>query len=252
MSLLLFASPPTHLLAFVICSSVVVVNLTARLILSVLPPLRALIARTSLSSLSSSASPVDSLLDLSPSPSLVLRSSLYSSTSSYKSLARPPCPLVDFMEPDPREGPVRILKQGSWVRLNQVQACAACRKRRVRCSSFYSGAPCESCARRSSPVAPSSRAYRLGSHRYSTLYHLLLGNRQVLTRRYAHRSLPSDPPTSPSSLLNAVDGRGRASTSRTRRARGDGTTSDFGSETCGVDLEVGGREGCGEGAVHID
>ncbi|BGP15958.1 hypothetical protein JCM10213_004773 [Rhodosporidiobolus nylandii] len=48
----------------------------------------------------------------------------------------------------PREGCVRFLQKGAWRRKNGPVACAACRKRRVRCSGFETGAPCDSCQRR--------------------------------------------------------------------------------------------------------
>ncbi|BGP55313.1 hypothetical protein JCM8202_000608 [Rhodotorula sphaerocarpa] len=54
-------------------------------------------------------------------------------------------------EDDPtvvREGPVRLLQAGSWKRKNGPAACDLCRQRRVRCSGFETGAPCDSCIRR--------------------------------------------------------------------------------------------------------
>ncbi|GAA5916302.1 hypothetical protein JCM8208_007388 [Rhodotorula glutinis] len=47
-----------------------------------------------------------------------------------------------------REGPVRLLQGGQWRRKNGPVACELCRRRRVRCSGFETGAPCLSCIRR--------------------------------------------------------------------------------------------------------
>ncbi|GAA5905890.1 hypothetical protein JCM5296_004346 [Sporobolomyces johnsonii] len=50
-----------------------------------------------------------------------------------------------------REGPCRMLQGGQWRRKNGPVACDLCRKRRVRCSCFETGAPCDSCIRRQVP-----------------------------------------------------------------------------------------------------
>ncbi|BGP07876.1 hypothetical protein JCM10049v2_003720 [Rhodotorula toruloides] len=47
----------------------------------------------------------------------------------------------------PRDGPVRLRQGTTSVRKTRPAACEECRRRRVRCSAFETGAPCEACCR---------------------------------------------------------------------------------------------------------
>lgn len=97
----------------------------------------------------------------SRSPSYLLVRSFFSSTTALPTLPRTKMEKVDSADDRwHREGPCRLLgPSSSWQRTNQPRACESCRKRRIRCSSFETGAPCSSCtslsfAPRSSAAAP--------------------------------------------------------------------------------------------------
>ncbi|KPV75422.1 uncharacterized protein RHOBADRAFT_43927 [Rhodotorula graminis WP1] len=58
-----------------------------------------------------------------------------------------------------REGPVRLLQGDRWTRKNGPVACEPCRRRRVRCSSFETGAPCLACIRRNEDCSVGDDTY---------------------------------------------------------------------------------------------
>ncbi|GAA5983202.1 hypothetical protein JCM11641_006847 [Rhodosporidiobolus odoratus] len=74
----------------------------------------------------------------------------------------------------PRHGPVRVLQGGRWKRKNGPVACDLCRKRRVRCSGFETGAPCHSCKSRDSTCTVGDDSYRHDAPEQTTLFRAIL------------------------------------------------------------------------------
>ncbi|GAA6002124.1 Zn(II)2Cys6 transcription factor domain-containing protein [Rhodotorula paludigena] len=69
-----------------------------------------------------------------------------------------------------REGPVRMLQQGQWKRRNNPVACDMCRKRRVRCSGFETGAPCDACSRRGTDCVVGDDTYSPTAPTQTTIF----------------------------------------------------------------------------------
>ncbi|BGP47925.1 hypothetical protein JCM10450v2_003791 [Rhodotorula kratochvilovae] len=67
-----------------------------------------------------------------------------------------------------REGPIRLLQDGQWRRKNGPVACDL--KRRVRCSGYETGAPCDSCIRRNAECVIGDDTYAPDAPAQTTIF----------------------------------------------------------------------------------
>ncbi|GAA6048936.1 hypothetical protein NBRC10513_003155 [Rhodotorula toruloides] len=90
----------------------------------------------------------------------------------------------------PRDGPVRLRQGSTSVRKNRPAACEECRRRRVRCSAFETGAPCEACCRHETICTIGAVKYAHDASSPTQIY------APVLPPPAPPASTPSLPPTS--------------------------------------------------------